>query len=398
MVSTLILALAVAVTVSAAPADVAVTFRLHAPVLSETNTVYITGSLPGLGMWDPGSIPMEYVGDHVWTHQAQAQAGMPIEYKYTLGSWAREGANANGRPLPNFVIRPTEDAEVTDSILLWTTGEPSPVEGGVTGEVRYHRGMAGEGVRPRDVVVWLPPGYDDSDDHYPVLYMHDGQNVVDPRTSAFGVDWQIDETCTELIESGAIAPLLVVGVHNTPDRTREYLPGEKGDAYRGFVTGVLKPLIDDTYRTRPGRESTFIGGSSAGGLCAFILAWENPDVFSKAMCMSPAFRFGNPGSGMSTDYVATVEGTDAPDPRPFLYIDNGGVGLERSLQPGIDAMLEVLEAKGLVPGRDFVWVHAPGAEHNEAAWANRFPEAIRTLMRSSAGEAAPSGQAPGAGR
>ena len=369
---------------SAIPAtagEIMVTFRLHAPELTEETSVYITGSLPGLGNWRPRQVEMKHLGERVWTHQLVIDGPRTIEYKYTLGTWAREGAEADGRPLPNYVIEVNESLTQDDEISFWTDGKRRAIEGRVTGHVEYHRQMTGKGIGPRDVVVWLPPDYEASDARYPVLYMHDGQNIVDPATSAFGVDWQVDETCTRLIADGAIEPLIVVGIYNTPDRSKEYLPGEMGAAYQDFVMDTLKPLIDDTYRTKRSREWTFTAGSSAGGLCAFMLVWEHSDVFSRAICMSPALTFPASEKRGGLDYVAVVRETERPEAPVFIYIDNGGVGLEKVLQPGIDEMLVVLEDKGLKADRDFLWVHAPDDQHNEAAWARRFPAAIQVIMR-----------------
>lgn len=363
--------------------EIKVTFRLHAPELAEDARVYITGSVPALGSWNPGKISMNYAGEHEWTFELTLRQKQSIEYKYTLGSWEKEGADADGRPLQNLVLDVEKSTERRDQIVFWTNraaaASRDKISGQVTGQVKYHRQLKGEGVLPRDVIVWLPPDYDTADARYPVLYMHDGQNIVDPRTSAFGVDWQVDETCTRLIAEHKIKPLIIVGIYNTRDRSREYLPGEAGTAYMKFVVDSVKPLIDEHYRTNPARSHTYAAGSSAGGLCAFMLAWEHSAVFSKAICMSPAFKFKNAEGSRVLDYVTTVEKSQRPADPLTLYIDNGGVGAEKSLQPGIDDMLAALKAKGFQADRDFRWVHAPDDRHNESAWANRFAGAIQFL-------------------
>jgi predicted alpha/beta superfamily hydrolase len=331
---------------------------------------------------------MRFVGQHVWEFTCHAADDETIEYKYTLGSWDREGAGADGRPLPNFSLTARGPTTRNDEIDFWTTGERDQLHGQITGTVRYHRTLVGDGILPRDIIVWLPSEYDDAEKaqtrdatRYPVLYMHDGQNIIDPATSSFGTDWEVDETCTHLIAAKKIPPLIVVGIYNTPDRNKEYLPGPTGTAYMDFVTRQLKPFIDAHYRTEPGRETTFVGGSSAGGLSAFVLAWEHPDVFSGAICMSPAFRLEKKDSHDTTiDYVSTVEKSDPPKQPVFFYIDIGGVGLEANLQPGVDAMLTALKSKGLNEGRDFMYVRDPEAKHFEGAWATRFPMAIESMF------------------
>jgi predicted alpha/beta superfamily hydrolase len=369
-------------------ADVDVTFRLRAPDLAEGTEVFITGSVPGLGNWDPGKLRMTTADNHVWTYQLTANDGQTIEYKYTLGSWEREGAGADGRPLPNFSVTVHGSKVQDDTVNFWTSGQRREIRGQITGTVRYHRAMSGDGILPRDVIVWLPPDYQDDGGQagnaaarYPVLYMHDGQNIIDPMTSSFGTDWEVDETCTRLIAENKIPPLIVVGIYNTPDRSKEYLPGPKGDAYAKFILQTLKPFIDGNYRTKPERESTFVGGSSAGGLSAFMLTWEHPEKFSAAICMSPAFRLEKKSSSdTAIDYVSNVERGARPGQPVFFYMDNGGVGLEAALQPGVDAMIAALKAKGFVEGQDFVYVGDPEARHFEAAWAKRFPYAIESLF------------------
>jgi predicted alpha/beta superfamily hydrolase len=359
---------------------VRVIFRLHAPELPSDTSVYLTGSTSELGNWDPQQVKMSTCGNHRWAYCLKSPPLKMIEYKYTLGSWEKEGADATGQPLSNFTLRADKNLVAEDHIDFWTQAKPRVMTGQITGTVRYHRQLKAAGLRPRDVIVWLPPDYEHSRGRYPVLYMHDGQNLVDPTTSAFGVDWQIDETCTRLIAERAIPPLIVVGIYNTPNRSQEYLPGAMGTAYMRFVAEVVKPLIDREYRTLSDRAQTFVGGSSAGGLCAFMLAWEYPQVFSRAMCVSPAFKLEDNGRDIHFDYVQTVRNSPLPRIPLFFYIDNGGVGLEQVLQGGIDEMLAALQEKGLRPNRDYVSVRDQQARHSESDWARRLPQALRELL------------------
>ena len=352
-----------------------VTFVLNSPDLPADTSVYITGGIEQLGNWNPGKVKMDYQGNHTWTKAITINVPASVEYKYTLGTWEREGANADGRPLANLEAKISKDTTIKDSVLFWTKGGRQRVnQGQITGTVKYHRAMKGAGIADRDVIVWLPPGYEtETGTRYPVLYMHDGQNIFDPATSSFGVDWSIDETADRLIKTRAIRPLIIVGIHNTSDRMQDYTPGEKGTAYMNFVVDKVKRFIDSTYRTMPDREHTMVGGSSAGGLISFMLTWEHPDVFSKAICMSPAFKFRD------IDYVKVVRETKEKKD-VFLYIDNGGVGLESQLQPGIDEMVAVLKAKGYKEGKNFVFISDPAAKHFEADWAKRFPHALTLTL------------------
>lgn len=360
------------VTKAQQPALQKVTFELYAPTLPESSTVYIAGSDPQLGNWNPGKVLLKYTGNHTWQVQTQFRAQTQLEYKYTLGSWDREGTDAKGFPLSNFSATITSDTTIKNTVEHWLDKKTRPFKGGITGTVMYHKSIKAKGLQDRDLIVWLPAGYDANPrKKYPVLYMHDGQNIVDPATSSFGTDWQLDETADSLIKAKAIEPVIIVGIYNTSDRSAEYTPGQKGTAYMDFVVNTVKPLIDKEYRTKSGRKHTVIGGSSAGGIMAFMLAWQYPEVFSKAICMSPAFKIQH------IDYVDDVLAYKGKKKKLYFYIDNGGIELEERLQPGIDEMLQALKAKNYKENKDFVWVKAPQDKHSEAAWARRMPAALK---------------------
>ena len=353
-----------------------ITFNLHSPDLSDTTSVYIVGSHMALGMWNPGAVLMEYKGDQIWTKTITVEQGFPgIEYKYTLGSWDNEGASANGRPLSNFHFKIKNDTSVTNMVNFWTNGPTRINHGQITGTVKYHKNLEGEGVLPRDIIVWLPPSYNENmNKRYPVLYMHDGQNIIDPATSSFGYDWRVDEIADSLIAKNEIPEIIIVGMNNTVHRAQEYGPGPKGADYMKFVVNEVKPLIDNNYRTKTGSEHTYVGGSSMGGIISFRMVWEYPEIFSKAICMSPAFKI------RQYDYLSHVEKSDPPK-NVFFYIDNGGIGLELELQSGIDDMMEALENKGLREDYEYVWFLDQNAQHNEQAWSKRMPEALKILLK-----------------
>ncbi|MFD2512889.1 alpha/beta hydrolase-fold protein [Pontibacter locisalis] len=352
-----------------------INFQMVSPSLADTATVYITGNMPQLGNWNPAKVAMKYIGNHTWTKTIKLPHPYNyLEYKYTLGSWDREATDNKAQPLQNFGLKVTQDTTVRNEIQHWLKKESHTFKGGVTGKTEIHKAVSGGNLLKRDLIVWLPPGYESGTKQYPVLYMHDGQNIFDPSTSSFGTDWQIDETADSLIRIGAIEPVIIVGINNTPDRSEEYTPGKKGSAYMDFVVNTVKPFIDQTYRTKKEREHTFTGGSSAGGIMSFMLAWEYPAIFSKAICMSPAFKIQH------IDFVKDVRSYQGEKKRLYFYIDNGGLELEERLQPGIDEMLIALEEKGYVEGKDFIWIKDATAKHNEAAWAKRMPVALKAIL------------------
>ncbi len=352
--------------------NIHVTFLLTSTILPEDSSVFITGNIEPLGNWNPGKIKMTYKGNHTWRLMVTTSATASVEYKYTLGTWQHQAAAPDGSPLPNFSAGLQHDVTITDTVTSWTTGTQNKVTGHrVTGMVQYYPLLQGKGIKPRDIGVWLPPGYDSSGNtRYPVLYMQDGQNIFDPANSAFGIEWGVDETCDSLIKAGAIPPLIVVGISNTSDRSLEYTPGAKGNAYMNFMIHQLKPFIDSAYHTNADKEHTFVGGSSLGGLISFMIAWQHPDVFSTAICMSPAFKTNR------LDYVKNVTAYKGKKKPVYFYIDNGGVGLDAQLQPGVNAMLSALQKKGYKEGKNVKYVSDLKAGHSEASWCRRFPKAL----------------------
>ncbi|MBZ0180719.1 MAG: hypothetical protein K8F36_15650 [Melioribacteraceae bacterium] len=330
--------------------------------------VFIAGNNEKLGNWAPDAVQLENNGN-VWEKTFEFYKEAILEFKITKGSWDKEALTDDNKVPDNYIFKVNADTTVYLKITKWKGRDPisGGFKGQITGTVEYHKDFTMEGLRPRDIIVWLPPGYfDKSARRYPVLYMHDGQNIVDPNTSSFGIDWQIDETADSLIRSQEIEPFILIGINNTADRFFDYSPGEKGKAYMKLIIEKIKPFIDSNYKTLHGRENTAVGGSSMGGLISFMIAWEHPEVFSKAICMSPAFKFNQ------VDYVKEVKSYNGEKKDIVLYIDNGGVGLEETLQPGIDEMLEALQGKGYEEGKDYIWIKDNEAEHNEPAWAKRM--------------------------
>jgi predicted alpha/beta superfamily hydrolase len=235
----------------------------------------------------------------------------------------------------------------------------------IVGIVKYHRGFSSTLLNnQRDIVVWLPKGYNSrkkKDMRYAVLYMHDGQNILDPKTAYAGKDWRADETITKLIRKRKIKDIIVVGIYNTPDRLDEYCWSEKGQLYLRFIVEELKPFIDSNYRTLADRENTAIIGSSMGGLISFYAGWFYPEVFSKAGCMSSSFYYHNDHA------LKLVEDYNGPKKNVKFYIDHGEDGLVRGQK-----MFCLLTQKGYLLGQDIDYYYAPGAEHNEKEWAARL--------------------------
>ncbi|MDO9548178.1 MAG: alpha/beta hydrolase-fold protein [Candidatus Marinimicrobia bacterium] len=351
-----------------------ISFNVTAVNSSSDLPLFICGNHVSLADWNPGSVTLTQVNDSLWTIGLTFPVNSAIEYKFTRGSWDTEPVDSMGNPFSNFSITVTTDTTIIHRFEHWNK-KVNPTESTITGTIIHHEALKYRGLLPRDVHVWLPPCYDNRPDRrYPVLYMHDGQNLFDARTASFGNEWRIDEIADSLIQTGRIEPLIIVGIDNTNQRTEEYSLIETGYNYQHFVVDELKPLIDNQYRTIPDRTHTAVGGSSLGGLIAFIFLWEYDHIFSKAICMSPALKIDE------FDMVLPIQNYAGPQKDIQFYIDNGGIEVEQQLQPGIDEMLEGLKNKGFHQGMDYLWIQDQSAEHSEKAWSKRFPLALTFLF------------------
>jgi predicted alpha/beta superfamily hydrolase len=356
------------------PDLVKVTIKVITNNIQASDDIYIAGNKAEFGNWQPNIANLEK--DHqFWSKSFEFEFGSKLEFKFTKGTWDTEALDNGGKIPDNNLITVTKDTILVYCINSWNqeSAENNSL-GRVTGNVEHHRQMQYNGLLDRDIIVWLPPGYETNIiEKYPVLYMHDGQNIFDPSNSFTKIDWQIDEAADSLIRKSEIKPIIIVGIYNTQQRTLEYSPGPTSDIYKHFVVEKLKPFIDSTYRTIPDRENTFVGGSSSGGTIAFMLLWEYSNVFSKAACFSPAFVTEN------FNIVKQYDTSKLSEPVQ-LYIDNGGVGLETYLQLGIDSMIVMLNNLGYKKNIDYVFILDEYAEHNESAWAKRVPNMLRILF------------------
>jgi enterochelin esterase-like enzyme len=341
------------------------TIRVQVPSdTPDSARLFIAGNLPALGSWRPDGLPMVKVDSTVWSAEVRVRKGVEAQFKVTLGSWDREALYVAGEVPANTIVRVDEDTTVSLFPVAWKQRTPQPA-GGITGTVRYHRGVTGSELNyPRDIIVWLPPSYDSSTTRrYPVLYVQDGQNVFDPKASFSGYDWRVDEVADSLIRAGAMQEIIIVGIGNSPDRMEEYADTILGRAYVKFVARELKPMIDSLYRTKSERENTAVMGSSLGGLISFLSVWWRPDVFSKAACLSSSFFFGE-------NKVFKEVRSATRLPRDIaIYLDCGAA--ERRLLPDYKRMHKLLKEKGLVEGKTLMGILDQGGGHNEQTWAKR---------------------------
>lgn len=344
-----------------------VKFIVHTSPLNSAESVFITGDDSLLGFWTPNSVELERVNDTTFARTFKFEHGESFEYKFTKGSWENEALNDDGTVPANSFLFVSHDTLITVRINKWGKPLQRKIMGGITGTVMYHKNFEAADLKPRDIIVWLPPSYVSlNTKRYPVLYMQDGQNIIDPSTSSFGYDWRVDEVTDSLIKIEKLNEIIVVGIYNTENRRDEYSHTLLGRSYMSFVVNKLKPFIDSTYRTLPDPKNTAVAGSSMGGLISFMLAWNYPEVFSKAACLSPAFKL------QQFNYVDTVKNYNGRKKEITFYFDNGGIGLEHDLQPGVDEMAAALQNLGYELNKDLLVYIDPNAVHSESAWAQRI--------------------------
>ena len=337
--------------------------------------VFLTGSVEELGRWNVAAVPLTRMDDNRWEAIVTFHTDSPVEFKVTRGSWETEEVSANGSLLPNHVLTPVDGGRVEIKVAAWKDARGEKLASRITGDYRYLPQVKSKFLDlPRDVIVWFPPGYESHPTkRYPVLYMHDGRQVFDPATSTWGKDWQVDEIAQDMILNGEIEPFIVVAADCTDARRDEYSPDKKGADYLRFLVEELKPMVDGTWRTDPGRSA--IAGASMGGLISFYAAWQRPDVYFGAACLSPAFveRYGNPCFRM----VEEAKGK-WPDLKLFLSC-GGAAGLETELLDGTLKMANLLRTSGY-PEKNLTVRIESWAEHNEEAWSRMTPHWLRFLF------------------
>jgi predicted alpha/beta superfamily hydrolase len=264
-----------------------------------------------------------------------------------------------------------------------------------TGSITRHANIISRYTAPRPVDVWVPPGLP-ADARLPVIYMHDGQNLFDPALCAINVDWGIDEAVLRVMREDSLSGAIIVGVWNSEQRWRDYAPQAPLETLRGtpeweamlaraggvpvsdlylrYLVEELKPRIDAAYPTLSERASTFVMGSSMGGLISLYAVEQYPEVFGGAACVSTHW----PAGGNSL--VDAMGAALPPAGRHRLYFDYGTETLDAAYEPFQLRMDEHLRAAGYRQGVDWETRKFPGAEHSERSWRERVHIPLRFLL------------------
>ncbi|MBY0521668.1 MAG: hypothetical protein K2P79_14710 [Sphingomonas sp.] len=262
-------------------------------------------------------------------------------------------------------------------------------------------------LEPAIVTIWLPPGYAKGKARWPVIYMHDGQNVFFPKRSGYDKVWAADKAMLKLIADGITKGAIIVAVDHQKARSRQYYPQAMypmlpawaradadlfnqgpiySDGYLRFLVGELKPMIDKRYHTLRDREHTMVAGSSMGGLISLYAIAQYPQVFGAAACVSTHWPLSNPpmADARRDELIAVWDRflTDqlGPPGGRRIWFDHGDKTLDQFYGPYQTAVDRKLINIGWQPQRDFETRSYVGAAHEENAWAARLPEIFAWLL------------------
>lgn len=254
----------------------------------------------------------------------------------------------------------------------------------LVGTIKFHTKFFSKSLaNNRDIIVYLPPNYEkEVNQHYPVFYLHDGQNIFDGATSFIaGSEWQCDETAQKLILANQIQPIIIVGIYNTgEERINEYTystdarynKGGKAALYGKFLVEELKPFIDKQYRTLSDSNNTALGGSSLGGLVSLFIGLQYPEIFGKLAVISPSVWWD---SRIILKDVKKI----SEKPNIKIWLDIGTDEGEESV-PDTEDLKNLLLDKGWKLDKDLKYLLVKGAKHNEMAWASRFDKILEFLF------------------
>ena len=374
------------------------TATIRARVPAGTGKVYLSGSLPELGPWRSDARLMAGTGRER-TVRVTAPAGTALEYKFTLGTWDREALTAAGTLPPttasNFAgtRRSLTRSPPSSGILATTsrTGAAPACSAGWSIGPTCARSTSGPRATSRSGCRRATTAR--AATRYPVLYMHDGQNLFDPRIANTGVDWGVDEAVMRLVKQRVIPPVIVVGAWSTDRRGFEYSPWVDAEDYARFLTEELMPRVNREFRTRTGPENTAVMGSSMGGLLSFYLVTHHPEAFGACGCVSTHFPLSE---SVMAEIFPTFKPAGVPDTTPYVvrdiraglkappgaryWFDYGTLSLDSAYAPTHAAVRTWLLGQGRQEGRDFVIKEYRGATHNEASWRARLGDVLTFLF------------------
>ncbi|MCB1282126.1 MAG: alpha/beta hydrolase [Salinibacterium sp.] len=369
--------------------------------------IYLASNYVG---WNPGDPTMRLQGrsDLRWQIMLpQSDRDTRLAFKFTRGMWEKTECNPDFSPIDNRVLPMVDPSTVPADkpyiieyeIPAWDDQSPEAaaelaatdpnarldVAGGEIVKLEFAGGGGAMAGVARNLLIWLPPGYHDpanANREYPVLYLHDGQNLF-AKHAGIPAEWGVDETLIDLVGSGAAQPCIVVGIpHAGESRASEYLMADvidgvspDADRYVRILADQIVPRVESAVRARRSRDARIVGGASLGGLISLYAAFERPEVFGKVLAESPSIRLR--GQTLWTQALGK------PSKWPTkVFLGGGGreagdnADANKAYTSELRSLAGVLEANGVKTEL----LIQPEAEHNEAAWADRFDDAVRFLL------------------
>ena len=343
------------------------------PEKHKDEILFIAGNFNG---WDPGLQSYKFsksINGNLLLEIKNVPRGI-IEFKITRGNWAKVECATNGSTFNNRVVKISTDTTLEIRIEAWADDIPSrpPVSTRTKNVfVMDSAFFIPQLNRKRRVWIYLPEDYAFSKKQYPVLYMHDGQNLFDAITSSFG-EWGVDEMMDSVKPKNQ---RIIVGIdHGDAKRMTEYNPyssrfgNGEGDEYVDFLVQNLKPYIDKRFRTKPDAANTSIAGSSMGGLISFYAVLKYPGVFGSAGVFSPAFW-------IAPEIDSKVEKTSSIK-SPFYFVCGALEG--EQMTNDMQRIYQEVKKKG--SSKSAYRVVANG-QHNERFWQKELPAFYDWLNR-----------------
>jgi len=342
---------------------------------NDYENIYLSGDFEG---WSGGQAAYQLSNKNELLYITIPEQSEAIHFKFTKGSWDTVEVDANGNQIEDRIYQFKNQPD-TLNIQIANWSEKIEKKSTATKNVTVLSedfNMPQLENRERRIWVYVPPDYETSQKKYPVLYMHDGQNLFD-ELSSFSGEWQVDESLNQLFKDNNLA-LIVIGIDNGGDkRLEEYSPwknekygGGKGDLYLEFIVKTLKPFVDKNYRTKADKKNTGLMGSSMGGLISHYGALKYPETFGKIGVFSPAFWFS-----IESFPFAETNSKLKSTKMYFLAGDEEGEGVI----PDMEKMQSIMHNNGF-NSKKITSKIVHGGKHNEDLWRKSFPEAVLWLF------------------
>lgn len=345
---------------------------------AENETIFLAGNMNG---WKPNDASYKF--DAKGRLIITAKRGDVLEFKCTQGSWEKVEVSANGKSIGNRVLVVNNDTTLSINIAGWNhlfenKGKQHTASINVS---IFDTAFLFPSLGYRKTVrVYLPPDYNKTNKKYAVLYMHDGQNVFDEFTSAYG-EWKVDEALDSVYKASGKSLIVVAIDHSNEKRLNEYNPFDStsfgqgyGELYLKDMTTVLKPVIDKNFRTSSKPRNTWIAGSSMGGLVTAYGVFIYPSVFGGAGVFSPAFWVNKSVEPSARKYA----GESGIKNKFYFY---AGGKESRQMIPDMKKITGIVCAKK--PENCFCSLDE-NAQHNELAWSIHFHSFLQFMMANGA--------------